>query len=145
MAALLFAAGGKAFADVPVLRSANLKPFVGLDRLLIIFPGHGENEAVFLDQLDQWSSSSIRLPMERRSLRVFQVVDPKIIAALRKKMSPHESGFRVWLIGISDVLVLSTEREVEPSEIFERVDGLPRRSDEIRLHNEWDAGSQTGQ
>ncbi len=144
VAALFFGVAENALGSVPILRSADLTSSVDLYRLVIIFPGHGQKQWAFDDQLNQWNSSSVLKPMEHRSVHVFQVLDPKVIAALRKKMAPTESGFRVWVIGIRGLLVLSTDRDLEPREIFDLIDGLPRRVDEIRLHNDWDAGSQIG-
>ena len=138
---LLFGVAGKALGSVPVLHSADLTSAVDVYRLVIIFPDQGEKGAAFRDQLEQWSSDSVKIPMEHRSVRAYQVLDSRVAAALRKKMAPKESGFHVWVIGISGVLVLTTQRDIEPGEVLDLIDGLPRRADEIRLHNEWDAGS----
>jgi len=123
----------------PILRSADLKPYADVHRLVVVFPGDQEREEAFLDQ---WDSASVHSRMDHRSVLVFQVKDRTVIEELRKRLAPGESGFRVWLIGLRGHLVFSTSDDIEPGDIFERVDAMPERQTEILRHNDWEAGHQ---
>ena len=133
----LFGTAGEVFGAPLILGSSDLSPFGGIYRLVVVFPGDRRREEAFLDQ---WDPTPIHTRMVRRSLLVFQVVNPKVIQELRKNMAPSESGFRVWLVGIGGHLLFSTGDAVEPWEIFNRIDVLPGRTTEIHRHNEWEAG-----
>lgn len=141
---LLFLLGtaGEVFGATLILRSSDLAPFGGIHRLILVFPGDPKREEAFLDQ---WDSTTVHTRMDHRSLLVFQVVNPKVVQELRKNMAPSESGFRVWLVGIDGHLLFSTSDEVEPWEIFNRIDALPGRKNEIHRYNEWVAGHRTSQ
>jgi hypothetical protein len=141
---LLFLLGttGEGFGAVAILRSSDITPFCGINRLVIVFPGDGKREEAFLDQ---WDPSTVYTKMNHRSLLVFQVVNSKVIQELRKNMAPRESGFRVWLVGIDGHLLFSTDEDVEPWEIFDRIDALPGRRLEVHRYNDWVAGHRTSQ
>jgi hypothetical protein len=136
----LFGTAGEVFGAAPILRSSDLSPFGGIHRLVVVFPGDRRREEAFLDQ---WDPTPIHTQMVHRSLLVFQVVNPKVIQELRKSMASSESGFRVWLVGMDGHLLFSTGDDVEPWEIFIRIDALPGRIAEIHRHNEWEAGHLT--
>ena len=138
VAALLNISNAQVFGFTPVLLSADLTPYSEVHRLVLVFPGNRSEEAF----LDQWDSPSVQSRMEHRSLLLFQVRDRAVIEKLRKSLAPGETGFRVWLIGRSGHLFFSTSRELEPWEIFSRIDAMPGRQKEIRQHNDWDAGRQ---
>jgi len=139
---LLFLLGtaGEVFGAAQILRSSDLTPFSGIHRLIVVFPGDRKREEAFLDQ---WDSTTVCKRMDHRSLLVFQVVNPKVVQELRKNMAPSQSGFRVWLVGIDGHLLFSTGKDVEPWEIFDRVDALPGRITEIHRYNNWAAGHRT--
>ena len=141
---LLFLLGmaGEVFGDATILRSSDLTPFGGIHRLIVVFPGNRKKEEAFLDQ---WDSTGVHTRMDHRSLLVFRVVNTKVIQELRKNMAPSESGFRVWLVGIDGHLLYSTSDEIEPWEIFNRIDALPGRRVEVHRYNDWTAGHRTSQ
>ncbi len=133
---------GEVFGNAPILSSSDLKPFYGIHRLIVVFPGNRKREEAFLDQ---WDPTSMQKRMDHRSLLIFQVMNPKVIQELRKKMAPSESAFRIWLIGMDGHLLFSTDDEVEPWEILNRIDALPGRRTEIHRSNDWEAGARTSQ
>jgi hypothetical protein len=139
VAVLLNLSSSQVSGATPTLLSADLTPYMGVHRLVLVFPGNGPKEEAFLDQ---WDSPSVQSRMEHRSLLIFQVRDRALIEKLRSSLAPEETGFRVWLIGRSGHLVFSTSRDLEPWEIFSRIDVMPGRQREIRQHNDWDAGRQ---
>jgi hypothetical protein len=125
--------------STPILRSADLKPYADVHRLVIVFPGDQGREEAFLDQ---WDSAAVHSRMNHRSVLVFRVKDRTVIEELRKRLASDESGFRVWLIGLRGRLVFSTSDDIEPGDIFDRIDAMPGRQTEIRRHNDWEAGRQ---
>ena len=139
MAVLLNLSGSQVFGTTPTLLSADLTPYMGIHRMVLVFPGNGPKEEAFLDQ---WESAPVQSRMEHRSLLIFQVRDRDLIEKLRSSFAPKETGFRVWLIGLNGHLVFSTSHDVEAWEIFSRIDALPGRQREIRQHNDWDAGRE---
>ena len=139
-ALLLLVTTGKVVGATPILHSADLTSFSGIHRLIIVFPGDRKREEAFLDQ---WDSTTVHTRMDHRSLLVFQIVNPKVVQELRKNMAPGESGFRVWLVGIEGHLLFSTGDDVEPWQIFNRIDALPGRITEIHRYNDWTAGHRT--
>jgi hypothetical protein len=139
-ALLLLLTTGKSFGATPILRSPDLTSFSEIHRLIIVFPGDSKREQAFLDQ---WDSTDVHTRMNHRSLLVFQVVNTKVIQELRQNMAPSESGFRVWLVGIGGHLLYSTDDEVEPWEIFNRIDALPGRKAEMQRYNNWVTGHRS--
>jgi hypothetical protein len=135
---LLLVATRLSLGSTPFLTTSDLSPYHDIHRLVIVFPGKGSEEF-----LDQWDSAHVHVRMEHRSLLIFQVKDPKAIFGLRKMLSPTESGFHIWLIGMDGHLLFTTAGEIEPDEIFARIDDLPRRREEIRRYNNWVGGVQT--
>lgn len=138
----LFGMAGEAFGTAPILQSSDLKAFSGIHRLIIVFPGDNKREEVFLDQ---WDSTPVHAGMDHRSLLVVQVVNPKVARELRKSMAPRESGFRIWLVGIDGHLLFSTGDDLEPWEVFNRIDALPGQRAEVHRYNDWVIGHATSQ
>jgi hypothetical protein len=126
-------------SPVPLLGSYDLSSFNRIHRLVIVFPGDEKKEDVFLAQ---WLGSSMPKRMSYRSLLLYRVVDPTVIAQLRFHLAPGETGFHVWLVGISGHLLLTTAENVEPWQIFARIDSLPGRREEIHRYNDWISGDE---
>jgi hypothetical protein len=134
---VLFWSPASNFQTVPLLGNGDLSSFDRIHRLVIVFPGDDTKERAFFGQ---WLVPSMPKRMSYRSLLLYRVADPKIVGQLRSHLSPGETGFHIWLIGTGGKLLLTTTENVEPWQIFARIDSLPGRRDEIRRYNEWVSG-----
>jgi hypothetical protein len=70
------------------------------------------------------------------------VVDPNVIDRLRSHLAPGETGFHIWLVGMGGHLLFTSVENVEPWQIFARIDSLPGRRDEIHRYNDWISGHE---
>ena len=125
--------------SIPLLATGDLSSFDRIHRLVIVFPGDEKREKDFLAQ---WCGPSMPKRMSYRSLLLYRVVDSNVIDSLRSRLAPRETGFHIWLVGMGGHLLFTSGENVEPWQIFARIDSLPGRRDEIHRYNDWISGHE---
>lgn len=71
--------------------------------------------------------------LEEREIRVYEITGTSSDAGqLRSKMSVRDNRFAVVLIGKDGGRKLKRDEVVEPSELFNKIDSMPMRRDEMK-------------
>ena len=123
----------------------DLTQFQWKNRLLLIFAPDVNDE--FFQKL-QGEIIAQKAGVEDRDLVVFEIfergqsrmntahLDQEAVDSIRKRLAAPQSTFRVILIGKDGGMKLERDDQVGLEEIFERIDSMPMRKNEMRQKNQ---------
>jgi hypothetical protein len=123
----------------------DLTQFQWKNRLLLIFAPDVNDE--FFQKL-QGEIIAQKAGVEDRDLVVFEIfergqsqmntahLDQEAVDSIRKRLAVPQSTFRVILIGKDGGMKLERDDQVGLEEIFERIDSMPMRKNEMRQKNQ---------
>ena len=131
--------------DLEDTMSMDLTQFQWKNRLLLIFAPDVNDE--FFQKL-QGEIIAQKAGVEDRDLVVFEIfergqsrmntahLDQEAVDSIRKRLAVPQSTFRVILIGKDGGMKLERDDQVGLEEIFERIDSMPMRKNEMRQKNQ---------
>jgi len=123
----------------------DLAQFQLKNRLLLIF-SPDDNDSLFKKLQSEIIAQEAEV--EDRDLVVFEILergqsrmntahlDQEAVDSIRKRLAVPQSTFRVILIGKDGGMKLERDDQVGLEEIFERIDSMPMRKNEIRQKNQ---------
>ncbi|MGV7224466.1 MAG: DUF4174 domain-containing protein [Nitrospinales bacterium] len=123
----------------------DLTQFKWKKRLILIFAPDGRNP---LFKELQSKIMAQKAEVEDRDLVVFEILergqsrmntahlDQEAVDSIRKRLAVPQSTFRVILIGKDGGMKLERDDQAGLEEIFERIDSMPMRKNEIRQKNQ---------
>ena len=127
--------------DLKDTKSMDLTQFQWKNRLLFIFTPDADDK---LFQKLQNEIIAKKVEVEDRDLVVFEVLergpsmmnaahlDQKKVDSIRKHFSVPHKSFRIILIGKDGSIKLKRDDQIDLEAIFELIDSMPMRKDEIR-------------
>lgn len=115
-------------------KTMNLNSYQWKNRLLLVF-APSENNADYQQQIQLLQGQQASL--DERNLIVIDVLNANYedLAKLRKQFNVNPQEFRVILVGKDGTAKRRDSSPVSPKTIFETIDAMPMRQQEMRQNN----------